>query len=270
MQTITTKTCHDHDELIPHILPTRSEMGARAACDVLKKIKELLASQDELSMIFAAAPSQNEFLVALIASTDIDWSRITAFHMDEYVGLPRSAPQGFGNFLKERLFSKLPFKSVHYLDGLAPDPSEECLRYTELLKAHPVDIVCLGIGENGHIAFNDPHVALFDDPQAVKVVDLDDLCRIQQVNDGCFNSLDEVPRYALTLTIPTLTSASFMYCIVPGPTKTHAVLATLENPISESCPASILRRHPHAFLYLDKESAALSSFSQNAQKSSFS
>lgn len=143
--------------------------------------------------------------------------------MDEYIGLAADAPQGFGNFLRGRLFGRLPFGQVFYLDGQAADPQAECARYSALLAEYPVDIVCLGIGENGHIAFNDPHVARFDDPVRVKVVDLDDKCRRQQVHDGCFASLGQVPTHALTLTIPALTAASGMYCIVPAQTKARAV-----------------------------------------------
>ena len=177
--------------------------------------------------------------------------------MDEYIGLAPDAPQGFGNFLRRELFSKVSFASVSYLDGTADDRAAECRRYGELLAAAPVDIVCLGIGENGHIAFNDPHVADFNDPAAVKVVELDHTCRQQQVNDGCFAKLDDVPTHALTLTIPTLVAPKTVFCMVPAPTKAKAVQAAVEGPISETCPASILRRHDNASLWLDPDSAAL-------------
>jgi glucosamine-6-phosphate deaminase len=206
-------------------------------------------------MVFAAAPSQNEFLAALRQMTDIPWGRITAFHMDEYVGLPEGAPQRFATFLRERILD-LPFYQVHYLDGNAPDIAGECARYTALLRAAPLDLVCAGIGENGHMAFNDPHVADFQDPAWVKPVTLDEVCRQQQVNDGAFTSIDEVPQQAITLTMPALMSAAHIACVVPGPTKAAAVARTLHGPIDESCPATIMRRHAGAILYLDPAAAS--------------
>ena len=205
-------------------------------------------------MLFAAAPSQNETLEALVQQPGIDWTRVNAFHMDEYVGLPADAPQSFGRYLREHVFSLRPFKSINYIDGNAADPEKECERYSELLKTYPTDIVMLGIGENGHIAFNDPDEADFDDPKAVKVVRLDDICRRQQVNDGCFRSIDDVPKQALTLTIPTLFKASFLFCSVPAATKREAVRTTVCGEISERVPATIMRRHANATLYLDTDS----------------
>jgi glucosamine-6-phosphate deaminase len=207
-------------------------------------------------MIFAAAPSQNEFLAALVADKEIDFSRINAFHMDEYVGLSPDAPQGFGNFLRAAIFGKVPFKSVNYISP-AGDPEATCAAYAELLEKNPVDIVCMGIGENGHIAFNDPHVAFFNDEKAVKVVELDLKCRNQQVNDGCFESIDKVPTHALSITVPRLVSAPALFCIVPAKTKAWAVRETLNGSIDEHCPASILRIRDGATLYLDPDSASL-------------
>ncbi|WP_129724794.1 glucosamine-6-phosphate deaminase [Xylanivirga thermophila] len=229
-------------------------MGRGAANDAACVIKKLLNEKDDVNIIFAAAPSQNEFLEALMLDNDIEWGRINAFHMDEYIGLPADAPQGFGNFLKERIFDRVPFKSITYLNGNATDIEEECIRYTKLLKDNPVDIVCMGIGENGHIAFNDPHVAFFNDDKWVKVVDLDLKCRNQQVHDGCFANLDAVPTHALTLTIPALLSAEHIFCVVPAITKAEAVKNTVNGPITEQCPASILRNHENAVLYVDKDS----------------
>jgi len=220
----------------------------------------LLSQQPELNMIFGAAPSQNEFLEALCAEKDIAWERINAFHMDEYLKLPADAPQTFGYFLKERIFDKLPFRSVNYLDGNNPDPEQECERYASLLRQYPVDIVCLGIGENGHIAFNDPHVAFFNDPQSVKIVDLDEACRKQQVNDGCFATLEDVPTHALTLTIPALMNGKYLFCMVPSIRKAWAVFHTLTDPISEVIPATRLREHDNATLYIDADSAGMLSF----------
>jgi len=229
-------------------------MGQAAGSAVEERINALLSERDELRMIFAAAPSQNELLAYLAQSDQIDWSKITAFHMDEYIGLPADAPQRFANFLREKLFDQVSFKAVYLIAG-DEDPKQECQRYADLLAEKPIDIVCLGIGENGHIAFNDPPVADFEDSQMVKVVELDTRCRQQQVNDGCFVALDAVPTQAITLTIPALMSGKHLYCVVPGPTKREAVDNTLNGPISTDCPASILRTHPSCQLYLDAESA---------------
>lgn len=242
------------DRLRVEIYDSRDEMGAHAgkrAADILRK---LLCEQEEVNVIFAAAPSQNETLEALKGEPNIDWERVNAFHMDEYVGLPADAPQGFGNFLRERIFSHLPFKSVNYIDCEAVDTDVECARYTALLQQHPVDLVLLGIGENGHIAFNDPHVADFDDPHTVKCVDLDDVCRNQQVNDGCFQSIDEVPKCALTLTVPTLLAARHMVCTVPAKTKAWAVGRTVNGEIGTACPATAMRLHPDAVMFCDADS----------------
>ncbi|MEO6358112.1 MAG: glucosamine-6-phosphate deaminase [Ferruginibacter sp.] len=238
------------------IATDRAAMGETVASEVIAKINGMLASQPFVNIIFAAAPSQNEFLAALTKAT-LDWSRIRAFHMDEYIGLNESAPQRFGNFLKEKIFGKLPFAAIHYLNGNAATPEEECKRYADLLLEYPVDIVCMGIGENGHIAFNDPPVADFDDHYLVKIVELDQSCRQQQVNDGCFATLNEVPVNAITLTIPALMAARYIYCMVPGPTKAHAVFNTLNQDIVEQYPSTVLRRHDNAVLYLDGVSSGM-------------
>ena len=243
------------DKLDIRIDDPRKEMGTAAAADIETAVCEILKTKDCCNMIFAAAPSQNEVLEALAASEKIDWSRVNAYHMDEYIGLAQDAPQGFANFLRRGLFDKVPFASVNCLDS-TNEPNAECERYGALLSANPTDIVCMGIGENGHIAFNDPHVADFHDTHKVKIVDLDETCRMQQVHDGCFESLDQVPKQALTLAIPTLTAPKYVFCVVPASTKATAVERTINDPVSENCPASILRHHDRAVLYLDKDSAA--------------
>ncbi|MGN1346863.1 MAG: glucosamine-6-phosphate deaminase [Eubacteriales bacterium] len=243
------------DALDVRVYRNRTEMGEAAARDIAQAMRELLREKSEISMIFAAAPSQNETLAALVREDGIEWGRVNACHMDEYVGLSGTSPQSFSYYLREHIFDLVPFRSVNCLDGTA-DPAAECARYGELLLRHPVDIVCLGIGENGHIAFNDPWVADFDDPALVKAVALDEVCRLQQVHDGCFPTLSEVPTHALTLTIPTLTAARHMFCSVPASTKREAVLRTVTGPITPDCPASVLRRHPHAVLYCDADSGA--------------
>jgi len=245
----------DVDALHIQVYATRAEMGQAAAYDVSARMRALLSQQASIRMVFAAAPSQNEFLAALGRTVGLDWSKVEAFHMDEYVGLPADAPQSFGLFLRTRLFDLARPGRVEYIDGNAPDAAAECARYGALLRERPVDIVCAGIGENGHMAFNDPHVADFADPEVVKLVTLDEVCRRQQVHDGAFASVDQVPKAALTMTMPALMSAQRVYCIVPGPTKTEAVLRTLHGAMDTSCPASVMRRHRQAVLYLDQEAA---------------
>lgn len=245
------------DKLTVKIYRDRAEMGASAAEEIGAKIKELLQTKEQINMIFAAAPSQSEVLAALVADKSIEWNRVNAYHMDEYIGLDRNAPQGFGNFLKAHIFGRLPFRSVNYIDITATDPESEAQRYGALLDENPTDIVVMGIGENGHIAFNDPPVADFKDSKTVKPVKLDEICRMQQVNDGCFESIDLVPTHALTLTVPTLTRAPYLFCIVPAATKARAVYETLNGTIDEHCPASVLRTHDNAVLYIETDSAAL-------------
>lgn len=244
------------DCLNVQVFDTRDAMGCAAGECACATIRELLEKKDYVHVIFAAAPSQSEMLKTMITAKDIDWSRVYAFHMDEYIGLDSNAPQGFGNFLARHIFSILPFTKVFRIDAEAKDAVAECCRYSELLRRYPVDLVCLGIGENGHIAFNDPGVADFNDPALVKVVELDDVCRMQQVHDGCFTSINEVPTHALTLTIPALAAAAYMVCTVPAASKKDAVWKTVCGPITQDVPATILRQHPHAELFCDSDSGA--------------
>ena len=245
------------DKLKTNIYNTRVEMGRGAADDIALCINKLLKTKSEINMIFAAAPSQNEVLASLCADKTIDWTKINAYHMDEYVGLPVGAPQAFSNFLKAAIFDKVPFKSVNLINPTATDPEAESKRYAKLLKDNPADIVVMGIGENGHIAFNDPHVADFNDPSLVKVVDLDDVCRMQQVHDGCFATIDDVPKYALTLTVPALTNPKYRFCVVPASTKAQAVKNTVTGEIGEWCPATVMRVTDGSVMYCDKDAAAL-------------
>ena len=245
------------DLLQVNIYETRKAMGDAAAADIKACMLDLLAKKETINMIFAAAPSQNEVLAALANDKEIPWNRVNAFHMDEYIGLPAGAPQRFGNFLNDHIFGLAPFKSVNYIDASAQDAAAECARYAKLLQENPTDIVVMGIGENGHIAFNDPPVADFNDSQVIKPVELDEICRNQQVNDGCFAKLDDVPKTALTLTVPTLFAGKYLFCIVPAKTKAEAVKNTINGPVGEVCPATVLRRHENAILYLDADSSAL-------------
>jgi glucosamine-6-phosphate deaminase len=240
-------------QLLLRSFPSRAEMATAAAADITSELRRRLARQPSVRMIFAAAPSQAELLSSLVEATGIDWQRVTAFHMDEYVGLPAGAPERFAAWLNRHLFSKLPFSAVHLIQ---PEPNTEAAAaaYAEALAAAPVDIVCLGIGVNGHIAFNDPPLADFNDPLDARVVDLDVVCRQQQVDDDCFALIEDVPTEAITLTIPRLLRADRLFCTVPGASKREAVRRTLHGPIDTSCPASILRTHPDCTLYLDAES----------------
>lgn len=241
------------DRLKVKVFTNRVTLGEAAAEQAVKRIIELQGKQENIRIVFAAAPSQNEFLAALVQAEGIDWARITAFHMDEYIGLPKEAPQRFSRFLRDRLFDLVKPGAVQLIDS-ANNVTEECNRYEGLLKVDKIDIVCMGIGENGHIAFNDPPVADFDDPVWVKAVELDMPCRQQQVNDGCFSVIEAVPTHALTLTIPALMSGASLFCMVPGTTKRRAVFEALLGPISTNCPASILRRHPDCTLFVDSDS----------------
>lgn len=243
-------------KLTVKIFSTRNEMGAGAAEDVAGRIRQLLAAKDHLNMIFAAAPSQNEFLDALSGQEGVDWKRINAFHMDEYVGLEELHPQRFSNFLKERIFEKVAFRKVYLLSANGQTPETSCEKYAELLRRFPPDIVCMGIGENTHVAFNDPHVADFNDPLLVKPVLLDEASRLQQVHDGCFSTLSDVPERAVTLTVPALLKAGYIFCMVPGANKALAVYHTVNDHISEQYPSTSLREHPDAVLYLDRDSAS--------------
>lgn len=223
---------------------TRQAMGQAAAWFVAEQIKRVLEHKETVRMVFAAAVSQTEFIEEFLNHEDIPWQKITAFHMDEYHTLPEDAPQRFGNFLKERLFRHRPFGAVHYMTG-------DIEKYAQLINEAPIDIVCLGIGENGHLAFNDPPVADFNDPKTIKEVELDHICRQQQVNDGEFEHIEEVPTKAITLTMSTLMKADCLSVVVPGASKAEAVEKTIYGELSTSCPSSILRTHPNAALFLD-------------------
>jgi len=243
------------DSLVVEVYATRLDMGAAASAAVSAKIRELLFKQPFITIAFAAAPSQNEFLEALSKESGIDWERVVAFQLDEYVGLPEEAPQRFAKYLEDHIFNLVHPGKVNYINGNAGSLQEECQRYSELIRKNTIDIACIGIGENGHIAFNDPPVADFSDPEVVKVVELDRECRMQQVHDGCFSSFAEVPTHAITMTVPTIMSARWLYCIVPGPTKSMAIKKMLEGEISTTCPASIIKTHNNAKLFLDIDAA---------------
>jgi len=238
------------DQLQVMIYDHRAEMGKAAAEDGAEAIREVIRRKGYANVMFAAAPSQLELLDGLVHS-DVDWRKVNAFHMDNYLGLEEQAPQQFSNFLTRYLFGLVPFGKV-YLMG---SREEDVDRYAEILRGNPLDICFMGIGENGHLAFNDPPVADFRDPCLVKKVRLDEICRKQQVHDKCFDTLEEVPQYAITATIPALMSAERIFCVVPAASKANAVRHALCDEISTACPAGILRTHPAARLYLDRDSA---------------
>jgi glucosamine-6-phosphate deaminase len=243
------------DHLNVRIFSNKDEMGKAAAVSVAKKLKEAVAEKGFANLILATGASQFQFLEHLQQQI-IDWKKITVFHLDEYKGMPVTHPASFRKYLKERILENVQPKQVHYLNGDAADAEAEVLRYENLLKEHPVDIACIGIGENGHIAFNDPPVADFNDQKLVKVVELDEACRKQQLGEGWFPTFDDVPTHALSLTIPAIMGCKAISCVVPDERKANAVFNTLNAEISTACPATILRTHADTVLYLDEGSAS--------------
>lgn len=235
------------------VFPDREALGTAAARDIGDALVRRLDAQPEVRVIFASAPSQEATLRHLTTRQGIDWGRVTAFHMDEYLGLAPDAPQRFGSWLRAVLLDRVPVGTAHLIDP-GEDPQAGADRYSALLAAAPIDIVCLGIGVNGHLAFNDPPADLADQA-LVKVVTIDEVSRSQQVDDGPFATLAEVPAQALTVTVPALLSAAEVFCMVPGTQKKRAVTDALYGPIDGSVPASALRTHPRCTIYLDQESA---------------
>ncbi len=236
-----------------HVAETPADLGQMAAHDIGAALRNGLREKSHLRMILAAAPSQSEMLSALRREPKIDWQRVTVFHMDEYIGLPENASQRFANWLRTEFVHHLP---VGRFEPIEPgiDPHAACEHYAALIAEAPIDVVLLGIGTNGHLAFNDPPADL-QTPLVATVVTLGRMCREQQVLDGCFSTLSNVPLQAITLTVPTLLSGHELFCCVPGLHKRAAVRATLMDPISGDCPATALRTHAACTLYLDRESS---------------
>ena len=238
------------------------EMGRIAAFDVAEAIKKNLKEKGKLNMVFAAAPSQDTFLASLSA-INLDWSKITCFHLDEYVDLPRNHPNSFEVYLNEHLFEKVKPKKVYFIKEMKGTGEEMCEQYGKLIKEKKIDIACIGIGENGHIAFNEPG-SLIDDEKVARVITINEQSVHQQYDDykndpnqnKRYSSLDVVPRKAITLTIPTILAAKEIYVIVPGSQKAQAVKKMWEGPISEECPSSALRLHPFVKIYLEQDSAS--------------
>ena len=245
------------DDLSVRVFKTLDDLSTNAAEEVHAYLKDVLARQGSAAAILATGNSQIQFLKKLVAMPGIDWSKVTLFHMDEYLGIDEGHKASFRRYLRERVETLVKPKVFHYINGDVDLPLEECERYTNLLTAQPIDLCCLGVGENGHLAFNDPPVARFDEKHLIKLVKLDDACKMQQVKEGHFASLDAVPPYAFTLTIPALCAAKKLLCISPEKRKAEPVRNALRGPISTDCPASILRKQAHCTLLLDEDSAAL-------------
>jgi glucosamine-6-phosphate deaminase len=243
------------DQLPIEVYATEAEMGAAAAAEARRVINAAIAERGAANVILATGNSQLAFLRALRAATDVDWGRVRVFHMDEYVGLPPGHSASFPRFLQEHLLSYVSVLEFFPVAGDADRVDEICNEYEALLRKYPADMVALGWGENGHLAFNDPPYAKFDDERWVKVIELADASRKQQVGEGHFGSLDEVPTHAITVTIPALLAPGRILCIVPEARKAAAVSACLYQPVSEDRPGSILRTVDNARLYLDPDSA---------------
>jgi len=237
---------HDHAE----------EAARAAAARAAAELRAALARKGRATFMAATGTSQIEFLQGLTNEPDIDWSKTTMYHLDEYVGLPESDSAALRRYLRERLIDRVRPGTVHLIHGDTKDPEAECERLGDLLKQDRIDIACVGIGENGHLAFNDPP-ADFATDDALMVVELAEEARAQQVHEGWFGSLADVPRLAITVTVKQIMSSAYIVCTVPGARKAQAVRCALEGPVSQSCPASILRTHAHADVFLDSGSAAL-------------
>ena len=230
-------------------------LASAAATDAVAAIRSAVDKRNRANVLFASGNSQLDFLAALTERADVPWDRVTGFHMDEYVGIDDRHPASFARYMRERIVDVVRPGRFHFIDG-TNEPADECARYAALLRANPIDLCCLGIGENGHLAFNDPPFADFEDPLLVKEVQLDEASRRQQVGEGHFQDLDAVPRVAVTVTIPALLGAERVLAIVPEARKADAVQRALQEPVSTGCPASVLRHTAHATLYLDRESAS--------------
>jgi glucosamine-6-phosphate deaminase len=246
-----------YDQLACRVYGTNEQMGRAAAEHGAAVLRAAIAERGVANVVLAAANSQLTFLHALREQPELDWQAVNVFHMDEYLDLAPGHPASFALFLRRHLVDQVAIGAFYPVPGRPADVDLACQGYELLLRANPVDLCCLGIGENGHVAFNEPPVADFQDPVWLKQVKLDEMSRQQQVGEGHYASLDEVPTHALTMTIPALCAARTMICIVPEMRKAQAVRDTLLGPIHTACPASILRQMPHAVLYLDLDAASM-------------
>ncbi|MDZ8263997.1 glucosamine-6-phosphate deaminase [Nostoc sp. ChiQUE01b] len=245
------------DDLLVQIYNSEVQMAEDVAEIVQKYLQQILKQQNTAVVLLATGNSQLKFLEALIALGGVDWSRIILFHLDEYLGITADHSASFRRYMRERVEKWVNPQKFHYIEGDTLQPVAECDRYTKLLQAQPIDLCCLGVGENGHLAFNDPAVANFQDPYSVKLVKLDTVNRQQQVSTGHFPNLENVPQYAFTVTIPTICSAKKIICLAPEKRKANVVKEMVQGSISTNCPAAILRQQPQATLFLDVNSARL-------------
>jgi len=245
------------DDLLVQIYNSEVEMAFSVAEITQQYLQKILNEQDTAAVLLATGNSQLKFLDALIKLGGVDWSRISLLHLDEYLGISAEHSASFRRYMRERVEKRVAPKQFHYIEGDTLQPVAECDRYTKLLQAQPIDLCCLGVGENGHLAFNDPAVANFQDPYSVKLVKLDKVNRQQQVSTGHFSNIETVPQYAFTVTIPTICSAKKIICLAPETRKANVVKQMLQGAISTECPASILRQQPQATLFLDVNSASL-------------
>ncbi|MCC6191248.1 MAG: 6-phosphogluconolactonase [Anaerolineales bacterium] len=244
------------DDLLAYVYAASAEAGQAAAVEAAAVIRGAIAARGAANVILATGNSQLTFLAALREQPEVSWPQVNVFHMDEYLGLSPDHPASFPRFLRRRFLDGLTVHAFFPLDAQAGPPESVCAEYARLLRAHPADLCALGIGENGHLAFNDPPFAEFTDPCWVKVIRLAEASRHQQVGEGHFSDLADVPTHAITLTIPVLLAARRVLAIAPEARKALAVARALRGPVSEDCPASVLRRASHAHLFLDRESAA--------------
>ena len=238
------------------VFDTKQELGTAAAKRAAAAINEALARAGEARVIAATGASQFEFLDALTATAGLDWGRVDVFHLDEYVGVSDSHPASFRRYLRERIVERVHPRSFELLAGDAADPAAECRRVGALIARAPIDVAFVGIGENGHLAFNDPP-ADFVTEEPYLVVELDAACRRQQLGEGWFATLDDVPRRAISMSIRQILKAREILCIVPDARKAKAVSECLEGAVSPLHPSSILQSHPATTIYLDRDSAAL-------------
>lgn len=243
------------DGIKVNVYDEETTMGKAAADFVAKQLESVIVEKGSANLILATGASQFSFLEELKQKA-LNWEKITIFHLDEYKGMSDQHPASFRKYLKERILDLVRPGTVHLINADAEDLQKEVKRYEELLKEHPVDVACIGIGENGHIAFNDPPVADFNDPFLVKVVELDEACRMQQLGEGWFPTLGDVPKEAVSLTIPAIMNCRIVSCVVPGKRKADAVKRTLNSEISTTIPASILRNHPNVVLFIDQDAAS--------------
>jgi len=239
------------------IYKTKLEMGAAAATQAAEAIKQAIESKGEANIILATGTSQFETIKSLTSSSEIDFSKVTMFHLDEYIGLAKDHPASFRKYLKERFVDKVPaLKAIHFVEGDADNPQQECRRLGDIIAKNPIDVALIGIGENGHLAFNDPP-ADFETEEPYIIVELDERCRGQQLGEGWFETLEQVPRRAISMSIRQIMKSECLIVSVPNKRKAEAVRNALEGKVTNMCPASILQKHKSCKIFLDKEAASL-------------